>query len=139
MNAKRMLLIGTMAAALSFGSGVGATKTSADPQDKSNVSYIGIVQPEDKEAPNDDLQQLLGVSSEQEIYDALYAGQSLADIANANNTHVQHVINLQVAELTAQLDARLASGNLSVGNYHLQKAELEEMVTASTYASQALA
>ncbi|BBH22921.1 hypothetical protein Back11_42660 [Paenibacillus baekrokdamisoli] len=133
MNAKRMLLIGTMAAALSFSSGIGATKTSADPLDKSNVTYIA--QPEEKEAPNDDLQQLLGVSSDQEIYDALYAGQSLADIANANHTHVQHVINLQVAELTAQLDARLASGSLSVATYHLQKAELEEMVTTSTYAS----
>ncbi|MFC5653118.1 hypothetical protein ACFPYJ_29210 [Paenibacillus solisilvae] len=134
MNAKRVFIIGTMAAAISFGSGIGSAKTSADPLDRSNTIYIAQTG-EKSEVPTDDLQQLLGVSSDQEIYDALYEGKSLADIASANHTDVQHVIDLQIGELTAQLDERLASGSLSQTDYDLQKSELTELITASTYAT----
>ena len=134
MNVKRMFVIGTMAAAISFSSGIGSEKASADPLDRSNI--IHIAQSGEKSgASNDDLQQLLGVSSDQEIYDALYGGKSLADIANANHTDVQHVIDLQVGELKAQLDERRASGSLSQADYDLQKSELTELITASIYAT----
>ena len=60
---------------------------------------------------------------------------SLADIASANHTDVQHVIDLQVGELKAQLDERLASGSLSQADYDLQNQELTELITASIYAT----
>lgn len=134
MIVKRMFIIGTMAAAISLGSGIGSAKTSADPLDRSTSIYIAK-SGEKSEAQNDDFQQLLGVSSDQEIYDALYEGKSLADIAIANHTDVLHVIDLQIEELTAQLDERLASGSLSQADYDLQKSELTELITASTYAT----
>ena len=134
MNVKRMFVIGTMAAAISFSSGIGSEKANADPLDRSNILHIAQ-SGEKSGTPKDDLQQLLGVSSDQQIYDALYEGMSLADIASANHTDVQHVIDLQVGELKAQLDERLASGSLSQADYDLQKSELTELITASIYAT----
>lgn len=84
----------------------------------------------------DPLQQVLGLSSEDDIYEALSSGKSLADIANANNVDVQNVIKLQTAELTEQLDERLASGSISHDVYEAQKAELTSIITNSVYGYQ---
>jgi len=77
--------------------------------------------------------QALGASSEEEIYEALYDGRTLAEIAEANRADVRDVIKLQIAELTAQLDQRLSAGAIDPETYVAQKAELAEIVTKSAY------
>ncbi|MNY81751.1 hypothetical protein D3C86_2234750 [compost metagenome] len=63
----------------------------------------------------------------------MYSGQSLAQIASANQGDVQQVIDLQLAELTQQLDERLAAGSLTQEQYEAQKAELPAIVASSVH------
>ncbi|MNH41633.1 hypothetical protein D3C79_1031690 [compost metagenome] len=65
------------------------------------------------------------------MYEALYDGKSLKDIAAENGGNINSVINLQVAQLTQQLDSRLASGSITREQYTAQKAEVRELVTQS--------
>ncbi|KAI7273292.1 hypothetical protein KC345_g7024 [Hortaea werneckii] len=73
----------------------------------------------------------LSQSSDEELYDALYDGKSLHAIAEENSGNINNVINLQVKQLTQQLDARLASGSITQQQYTAQKAELREIVSQS--------
>ncbi|MDD9270932.1 hypothetical protein ACFPES_28180 [Paenibacillus sp. GCM10023248] len=81
-----------------------------------------------------DLLHLLGLVSEDEIYNAQYNGRSLADIAQANHVDVQKVIDLQLAELTEQLQERLFSGSITPEQYQAHHAELPEIIMRSVYA-----
>lgn len=82
----------------------------------------------------EDLLQVLGLSSEEDIYNAQYNGQSLADMATANKVDVQKIIELQLAELTEQLNMRLSSGSITREQYLDQRAELPEIIIKSVYA-----
>ncbi|SDO72334.1 hypothetical protein SAMN04487897_12067 [Paenibacillus sp. yr247] len=82
----------------------------------------------------EDLLHVLGLSSEEDIYNAQYNGQSLADIAKANKVDVQKVIELQLSELTEQLNARLSSGSITSEQYQAQREELPEIIIKSVYA-----
>jgi hypothetical protein len=136
MNPKRIIIIGSMVFALTMGTGVWSDEASASPLEE--YGAYDIKEPEPP-APsvnvvmNDDLIEVLGVSSDEEIYDALYSGKSLAEIASANHMDVQNVIDLQIAQLTEQLNTRLASGNLSFDQYQAHKSELMEIITKSAY------
>ncbi|MEC0268836.1 hypothetical protein [Paenibacillus anseongense] len=81
-----------------------------------------------------DLLHVLGLASEEDIYNAQYNGLSLADIAEANKVDVQKVIDLQLAELIEQLDERLSSGSITPEQYYAQQAELPEIIMRSVYA-----
>lgn len=81
-----------------------------------------------------DLLHLLGLASEEDIYNAQYNGQSLADIAQANHVDVQKVIDLQLAELTEQLNERLSCGSITPEQYQAHHAELPEIIMRSVYA-----
>jgi len=81
----------------------------------------------------DDLLHALGVDSEEQIYDALYSGQSLADIASENDMEVDQVVDLQVAQLRSQLDQRFLSGSISLEAYQAQIEEIHEMIQESVH------
>lgn len=82
----------------------------------------------------EDLLHILKLSSEEDIYQAQYNGFSLADIARANQVDVQKVIELQLAELMEQLQARLFNGSITSEQYLAQRAELPEIISKSVYA-----
>ncbi|WP_150272469.1 SHOCT domain-containing protein [Paenibacillus tepidiphilus] len=127
MNIKRVMIVGTMVVAMSFGGTAWArTVVLAAPVAKWSVSSL---------AGSDVLLAALKQSSDEELYEALYDGKSLKDIAEANGGDIDSVIQLQVAELTEQLGERLASGSISQEQYEAQKAELLEIVTASVTTS----
>jgi hypothetical protein len=124
MNRKQMLLISTMALTLSMGGTTWIDPLRASPiANKQNTVPI-----------KEDLLHVLGLSSEEDIYIAQYNGLSLADIAEANKVDVQKVIELQLAELTEQLNLRLSSGSISPEQYEAQRAELPEIIIKSVYA-----
>jgi hypothetical protein len=124
MNPKRSLIIGTMVVAMTLGGSTWSNKVSASSITETHSATAAV---------KDDLSQILKVSSDEEIYNAIYDGKSLADIANHNQVDVNNVVNLQVAQLTEQLDLRLASGNLTLQQYEEQKSELRDIITRSTY------
>jgi hypothetical protein len=80
-----------------------------------------------------DITQILGITSDEALYESLYKGSSLADIAENNQVPLQSIINLQVAELTKQLDLRLANGSITSVTYQLQKLELPDIITKSIH------
>lgn len=82
----------------------------------------------------EDLLHILKLSSEEDIYQAQYNGHSLADIARANQVDVQKVIELQLAELTEQLQVRLRNGSITPAQFQAQRAELPEIISKSVYA-----
>ncbi|MCQ6563223.1 hypothetical protein NNL21_31610 [Paenibacillus mendelii] len=85
-------------------------------------------------APQEDrFLQALGVSSDEAVQEALYSGKSLASIAEDNQLDVQNIIDLQVAELTDQLDERLINGSLAMHEYESHKSELTDIITRSVY------
>jgi hypothetical protein len=117
-------MISTMALTLSMGGTIWMDPLRANPiANKQNTVPI-----------KEDLLQVLGLSSEEDIYIAQYNGLSLADIAEANQVDVQKVIELQLAELTEQLNLRLSSGSITPEQYEAQRAELPEIIIKSVYA-----
>jgi hypothetical protein len=139
MNPKRIIIVSTMAFAITIGAGIWSDQTSA------KVHFIKLGSADTYNFPkvtnsaldpvifNDDLHQALGVSSDEEIHDALYNGKSLASLAQDNQMDVQKVIDLQVAELSGQLDQSLAKGNFSIETYLNHKSELVDIITKSVY------
>ncbi|ASA25235.1 hypothetical protein [Paenibacillus donghaensis] len=127
MNIKRVMVVGTMIVAISFG-GINWNKTTVNAMPVAKWSSTGV-------ADKDELLDALNQESEEELYAALYDGKSLKEIAAAKNGDLERVINLQIAELTRQLDQRLASGSISSLQYSAQRAELKELVTESALAT----
>lgn len=123
-KAKHMHMISTMALSISMGG-----TTWIDP-----ISTSPITNKQNTVPIKDDLLHVLGLSSEEDIYNAQYSGQSLADMAAANKVDVQKVIELQLAELTEQLNLRLSSGSITLEQYRDQRAELPEIIIKSVYA-----
>ncbi|UQZ34429.1 hypothetical protein C2I18_13410 [Paenibacillus sp. PK3_47] len=127
MNIRRVMIVGTMIVAMSFGGTAwGKPAVTASPVAKWSTSGV---------AEKDELLTALGQTSDQELYEALYNGKSLKNIAGEKGGDIDSVINLQVAQLTAQLEARLASGSISARQYTAYKAELTEVVTRSAQTS----
>jgi hypothetical protein len=126
MKPKVFLIAGTMALAISLGSLLQSEETRArsasggQDQKSANVSA------------QDNLHAALGVS-EEELYDALYDGQSLAEIAENNNKDVQDIIDLQTSQLAEQLVNRYINGLISKEQYEAHMAELKEIVEKSVY------
>lgn len=130
MNPKQIIIVGTIAIVISLSGGIWTDNRAnagikgaeaAAPVQKINIEV------------QDALLHLLGVSSNEELQEALYDGKSLADIAEGNNQDVQRVIALQMAEMTEQLDLRLADGSITLDQYRAQRSELAEIITRSVY------
>ena len=128
MNIKRVVIVGTMVVALSFGgtSWGGKLIVSASPVAKWSSTSV---------ADSDELLDALNQSSDEELYEALYEGKSLQDIAAEQGGNIAAVISLQVSQLTKQLELRLASGSITKQQYEVQQAELRDLVTRSVHTS----
>lgn len=135
MSPKRIIIVSTMAVAIAVGVVWNEETNASAIGDKYSTccKFKGADQTAQDAAAQDQLKQALADASDEEIYDALYNGKSLADIAASNDADVQNVIDLQVAELTEQLDMRLASGSLSPDAYEAYISEVSEIITQSVY------
>ncbi|GAA3403190.1 hypothetical protein ACFFNY_06135 [Paenibacillus hodogayensis] len=127
MNPKQFIIVSTMALVISFSSMMQEHKAYAQ-----SPGAPSLDRPSCSNAL-DEFHLALGVSSDEEVYDALYDGRSLADIADANQRDVQQLIDLQVAQLSEQLDRRYESGSLPAHQYEAHKAELRLMIADSVY------
>lgn len=133
MNPKRIIITGVMAISIALSGGVWSDDVSASSLDQyASYSTKENKLPTTNTPAKDDLTQILGVSDE-DIYYAIYNGKSLADLAHENHVDVQKIIDLQIAEMTEQLNIRLASGYLTPNVYQAQKSELAEIITKSVY------
>jgi hypothetical protein len=127
MNIKRVMIVGTMVVVMSFGgTALSGSITSASPIAK--WASTGVT---DK----DDLLEALNQSSDEELYESLYEGKSLHDIAADQGADISHVIDLQMTQLTQQLNERLRSGSITAEQYAAHKAELKEIVEQSVSTS----
>jgi hypothetical protein len=71
----------------------------------------------------------LGIT-EDELRTALQDGQSIAEVAAANDIDVQTVIDALVADATAHIDEEVAEGDLTEEEAATRKANLVERITA---------
>lgn len=121
---KKIVIVGTMVFAITVGGVSWNSHVSASPITLSLNTTVPV---------KEDLLHVLELSSNEELYNALYEGSTLAELAGDQNVDIQKVINLQVAELTAQIDLRYASGNLTLQQYEEQKSEVRDIITQSVY------
>jgi hypothetical protein len=125
---KKVVILGTMALVITINPSMSGYLTSlayaAHPSKQSSLSN-------DAERPEDELNSLLGASSDQEVYDALLEGKSLADIAESHGQDADRVVRLQVAQLQEQLQKRLNEGSITREAYELQLQELPDLVADS--------
>ncbi|GIP26674.1 hypothetical protein J23TS9_18040 [Paenibacillus sp. J23TS9] len=127
MNIKRVMIVGTMVVVMSFGgTALSGSITSASPLEKWFSTGV---------AEKDDLLEALNQSSDEELYESLYQGKSLNDIAADQGGDIANVINLQMTQLTQQLDDRLRSGSISAEQYAAHKKELRDVVEQSVLTS----
>ncbi|WP_411344039.1 hypothetical protein ACE3MZ_21030 [Paenibacillus sp. WLX1005] len=78
----------------------------------------------------------VGATSDEDVYDDLYEGETLADTARRNEKDPQAVIDLQVSQMNDMLMQRLINGSLTPDTYRAQKEELTELITKSVYGQQ---
>lgn len=140
MTTKQWIMIGTIAIMITFNNA--AWRDELNPAATASLTQSGNAGTADPDeagyrkeasAASDNLLGALGVASDKELYDALYNGETLADIAGSRGKDVNDVIRLQVAQLAGQLDQRAASGSISPSVYEAQKQELYDIVARSTY------
>lgn len=125
MNIKRVMIVGTMVVVMSFGgTALSGSITSASPVAK--WFSTGVTE-------KDDLLEALNQSTDEELYESLYEGKSLHDIAADQGGDINDVIKLQTAQLAQQLDDRLRSGSITEERYAAHKAELKEIVEQSVF------
>ncbi|XEC94731.1 hypothetical protein AB6A23_26175 [Paenibacillus tarimensis] len=132
MNPKKLIIAGTLAFVISVSGNTWNDNASAEAGSYFPDSYK-TARPDKNDPVEDKFLETLGVRSDEEVYDALYSGQSLADIAADHQADVQRMIDLQVAQLTEQLDKRFAKGSLNWAEYKAQITELPGIVAASVY------
>jgi hypothetical protein len=139
MDARSIIILGTMVIAITVHSVVFSEEVSvtalgaADPKTGSYHAVTKEPAAKDNEYAANTFLEAIGAGSNEEVYDALYEGRTLADIARGNGKDPSSVVQLQISELEQQLDERLAHGSLPIEQYHAHKAELAELVTASIY------
>lgn len=127
MDIKRVIIVGTVVIVMSFGNAWSSLTANASSSTQWSTTSV---------ADKDELLlKALNQSTDDDLYDALYDGKSLQDIATEQNTDIEDVINLQVTQLTEQLDSRLASGSITAEQYAAHKAELRDIVTESVLTS----
>ncbi|MCR8643473.1 hypothetical protein NV379_12500 [Paenibacillus sp. N1-5-1-14] len=134
MHPKQIIMVGTMAFAIT----IGFTLLKEDPEvqaastatTQERITISSYTSTQDTPAS---FEQAIGTSSDEEVFDALYNGKSLADIATDHQQDAQGVIDLQVAQMTEQLSDRLASGSITPSMYYAQLAELPSIISESVY------
>lgn len=137
LSPKKIIIAGTMAITITFGSSFWADKTNAGPLQQPNALQAGVSAQAVDNANEDALLEVLGGASSEEVYDEIYSGKTLAAIAAERGVDAQKVIDLQIAEMAEQLGSRLASGSLTLEDYQAQMAELPEIIANSVYGARA--
>jgi len=145
MDPRRYIFVAAMTIALGLYSGIRCDQAEAS----STILFVPVkaiaASPEavrhaageqDAARRTDPWLGMLGAESEDEVYDALYEGRSLAEIAQANGTDIEPVIDHQIYELSRQLNERLAAGSITPETYLAQLLELEDIVTRSAHGIQ---
>jgi len=129
MNIKRVMIVGTMVAVLSFGNTMlNGSITSASP-------VIKLSAADNRSPEKDDLLEALNQPSDKELYESLYEGKSLYDIAADQDGDIDKVIELQTKQLEQQLDDRLQNGSITTEQYAAQREELKEIIEQSVLTS----
>lgn len=130
MKLKKVVIVGTMAVVITITpslSGYPASIAFAAQASKASSLSTATL------SPQSELNDVLGVSSDKEIYDSLLEGRSLADIAEAHGQDADSVIALQVKEMQEQLRQRLEQGSLTQEAYEQQLRELPELISGSVH------
>lgn len=124
---KRIWIVGTLALGITLGSGLAGGKVEAEAvyRDTPPASIDEI------RSGQDAFLHALGTASEQDVYDLMYEGLSLREIASIRGGSEHDLLALQVRELEQQLEQRLADGQITREAYIAYKAELPEIVAAS--------
>lgn len=124
---KRIWIVGTLALGITLGSGLAGGKVEAEAvyRETPPASIDEI------RSGQDAFLHALGTPSEQEVYDLMYQGSSLREIAAIRGGSADDLLALQVRELEQQLEQRLADGQITREAYIAYKAELPEIVAAS--------
>lgn len=136
MKPKNIIINSAVALSIALGGGIWSNDRSANALEiPAPINTKERTADMTTSSETEDLTDLLGASTD-EIYNDLYNGNSLAEIARKNHADVTKVIDLQIAELAGQLDSRLASGQLSPAQYKAQKSELADIITKSVYGEQ---
>ncbi|MFD1175519.1 hypothetical protein ACFQ3W_04280 [Paenibacillus puldeungensis] len=132
MKIKQVIIVGTMAFVITLSPSLSGYLSSlayaANPSKPTSFSS-----PDKTENPRDELNSLLGMSSDQEVYEALLEGQSLADIAESHEQDADRVIDLQVDQMKELLMQRVLQGSLSQEAYEEQVRELPELIANSVH------
>ena len=76
-----------------------------------------------------ELAELVGADDCAALKTAMRGGQTLAQIAESNGIEPQTVIDAMVAEMSAELDAKVDSGAITQERAAMIRAQLTEMVT----------
>ena len=133
---RRMMMIGTVAFAITISSGVWSNHANANLslslKELETQKVLSKKQGEDKR----ELYQVLNMNSEEELYDALCDRLSLAEIAESRQVDVQKIIDLQASELMELTDIRLANGHLTLHEYATLATEIPDIIRTSVYGEQ---
>ncbi|WP_366289146.1 hypothetical protein [Paenibacillus sp. AN1007] len=128
MNMKRVFILGTMMITMSF-AGSAWSKTTISPIPEPKWSIVDLNNSRENEG--DELLAALNQASEEELKEKLYQGHSLRTIAESSGGNYAKAIAIQIKQLQAQLDERLASGSISSEQHALQSMEIAGLITAS--------
>ena len=133
VNLKRIWIIGTLALGITLGSGLAGGKVEAEAVYRETPPSSSD---EITNKPNAFL-YALGAQNEQAVYDLMYEGLSLREIAVLGGGSEDELAALQVRELEQQLEQRLSDGQITKEAYIAYKAELPEIIAASLSSSMA--
>ncbi|WP_028559403.1 hypothetical protein [Paenibacillus pinihumi] len=132
MNPKRIVMIGTLAFALTIGSLTGNNVSRAG----AATDILNQTDSSDSDArlsSEDDFLSALGAGSNDEVYTSLQNGLTLAEIARNNNKNADELIQLQLGEMMELLNDRLLQGQISFREYEAQAGEMKDILTRSVY------
>lgn len=139
MTTKQWIMIGTIVIMITLNGGPG--RDGIRTAEAASVTFLDTSSQADSEDAaaaelarvSDPLGQAIGEEADSVIYDALLQGKTLADVAYDYGADVDSLIRHQVAQLTAQLDERLAAGSISEEVYAAQRGELYDIVARSVH------
>lgn len=139
MTTKQWIMIGTIVIMITLNGGPG--KDGIRTAEAASVTFFDTSSQTDSEDAaaaelakvNDPLAQAIGSEADSVIYDALLQGKTLADVAYDHGADVDSLIRHQVAQLTVQLNERLAAGSISEEVHAAQRAELYDIVAKSVH------
>lgn len=123
---KRIIVISTIAIAISFGGTVWIHSSSAPGSARLADQHTYL-------EGTDEFLDSLGTPSEENVYDALRDEKTLAEIAAEHDGDPEAVVALQVRQLSEQLLGRLIDGAITPEQFAAQCEELPGIIRTSVY------